>query len=218
MAENKINTLNTVAFKCPVCGSVEFNQFYLFDLWGKKRLVVPCGCKKGFVKITLKSDNKCLITVPCIACNEKHLFIRDIRELWSDRMLKLTCQHSGMDICFIGQDEIVRSSVDIYEMRMDILMNDIGYEDYFVNNTVMLNTIDRIHDIAEKGNLICECGSIDIELQMYYDRVELFCNKCHANGTIKAATNQDLKPTLRRESIVLCQDSAVPYKDLQIGK
>lgn len=218
MEENKINTLNTVAYKCPVCGSIEFDQFCLFDVWGKKKHTISCRCKKSSIIFFIKSGNKCVINVPCIACNEKHVFIREIKELWANNLIKLSCPYSGIDICFIGSDEKVRSSVDLYEMRMDVLMNDIGYEDYFVNNTVMLNTIDRIHDIAEKGNLICECGSIDIDLQMYYDRVELFCNKCKITEVIKAATNQDLKITLSRDSIVLCQDSFLNYSKAHASK
>lgn len=207
-----IDNLSTVAYKCPVCGSIEFNYISIFDFSGKKGYTVSCSCNKGFVKIITKSNKKCMISMPCIACNGMHYYTLEFATLWTERISTFTCPNTGIELCFIGNDDVVRKSVDQYELQMDLLMNDIGYDDYFVNNTVMLDTIDRIHDIAEKGNLFCQCGNDDIDLQMYSDRVELVCQKCRTYEVIKASSNQDLKATLSKECIILCHDYyEIPY-------
>ena len=201
-----IHELNTIAYKCPVCGSIEFNYISIFDFSGREAYTIRCSCGKGFVKMTIKHNKKCVATMPCIACNDVHLYTIALKSLWREEIVCFRCPNTGIELCFIGKDDIVRKSVDQYEMQMDLLMNDIGYDDYFINNTVMLNTIDKIHDIAEQGNLFCQCGSNSINLQMFYDRVELVCNKCQTYEVIKASTNQDLKRTLKKDSIVLCHD------------
>ena len=124
--------------------------------------------------------------------------------MWIEEIMSFKCPKTDIELCFVGNDDMVRQSVDMYEIKMDLLMNDIGYEDYFFNNTVMLETIDKIHDIAEKAGLYCECGSKDIDLQMFSDRIELVCKKCFAHEMVMARTNKDLKQTLKRDSITLC--------------
>lgn len=201
-----IDKINTVAYKCPVCGSIEFNNVSVFDFSGKRSYTIMCSCKKGFVKIRPKTQQKCTVTMPCIACNKVHSYTLSFKAFWTKKPITFHCPSTGMDLCFAGRDDDVRQLVDVYELEMDLLMNDIGYDDYFVNNTVMLNTIDKIHDIAEKGNLLCQCGSADIDLEMYSHQVELRCNKCSMTEMIKASTNHDLKVTLNKKSIILCQE------------
>ena len=201
-----INQVITIAFKCPFCGSVEFNTVSIFDFSGKKEYTVQCSCKDGFVKIAKGKNKRYTVSMPCIACNEVHDYVLDYKTLWLNDIFVLKCPDSKLELCFIGKDDNVRKSVDRYEMQMDILMNEIGYDDYFINNTVMLNTVDKIHDIAEKGNLLCQCGSDDISMEMFYDRVELTCNRCLVQTVIKACTNHDLKDTLTKDSIVLSDD------------
>ena len=50
----------------------------------------------------------------------------------------------------------------------------------------MLDSLNLIHDIAERGNLFCECGNDDIELLLLSDRIYLRCNLCPGNKIIYA--------------------------------
>ncbi|MGE4282134.1 MAG: hypothetical protein AB7G87_00275 [Clostridia bacterium] len=197
---------STIAYKCPVCGSIEFHNISLFDFSGKKEHTIECNCKRSFVKISIKKDGLCTLSVPCIACNVIHTYTVKFKELWLKRIMHFKCAKNKLELCYFGNDSAVRQAVDSYEMRMDKLMEDIGYDDNFANSAVMLRTIDKIHDVAERQNLFCQCGSQDIDLQILYDRVELMCNKCFTYEIIRACTNQDLKLTLQRNSIILSED------------
>ncbi|NLY42651.1 MAG: hypothetical protein GX066_01495 [Clostridiaceae bacterium] len=202
-----VRCLNTIAYKCPVCGSVEFNDISVFDFFNGKEYAIKCSCGRSAVKIITKVNKKCHIIVPCIACGCNHTYVLDLKVLLAKGILVFECANTNMELLFIGKDEEVRQSVDRYEMKMEKILSDIGYEDSFANSAVMLRTIDIIHDIAEKGDLLCQCGSRDIDLQILYDKVQLSCNKCFAYEFINACTNQDLKQTLCRGSIVLCRDT-----------
>ncbi|MDK2811277.1 MAG: hypothetical protein PWR27_1986 [Petroclostridium sp.] len=201
-----VNWLNTIAYKCPVCGLIEFNYISIFDFSGKKEYTIECNCGQSFVKIVTRDNREYTIIIPCIACNKVHSYVVNYKALWTKEIINFKCSKTKIELCFIGNDDAVRQALDRYEMQMDKLMNDIGYDNYFINSTVMLHTIDKVHDIAEEGNLFCQCGNYDIELQIHYDRIELMCSKCFTYEVIKACTNQDLKQTLKRDSIILCQD------------
>jgi hypothetical protein len=198
-----INSISTIAYKCPVCGSIEFNNISVFSFSRNRQKQIRCSCTESLTEITLLRDKKVSIKIPCIACNDTHSFIIDLKKLWTKDIISFNCPNTDIELCFAGNDDFVRQSVDVYEMKMDLLMNDIGYEDYFINNTVMLDTIGKIHDVAEKGDLYCECGCSDIDLQMLSDRIELICKKCFSYEILMARTNKELKQTLKRDSIVL---------------
>jgi hypothetical protein len=118
----------------------------------------------------------------------------------------LNCPETGMQLCFIGRDEPVRKKVDSLEEEYDELIDMYGYESYFKNTQVMFDSLNKIHDIAEKGNLSCECGSTGIELVLLSDRILLKCVKCSTSILFRAATNEDLKYILTRRHILLTDD------------
>jgi hypothetical protein len=76
-------------------------------------------------------------------------------------------------LCFIGADEEVRKRIDSLEKKFDELIDLFGYDKYFLNTQVMLDALNKIHDIAESGNLYCECGSNEVELLLYEDKINL---------------------------------------------
>lgn len=209
-----LNWFNTIAYKCPACGAIEFHNISLFDFSGKKEYTLPCMCGASLVKLITKDNRLCNILIPCIACNTVHTYTINFKDLWTKRIMCFKCTKTKIELCFIGCDDAVRKAVDLYEIEMDKLMEDIGYDNGFANSVVMLHTVDRIHDIAEKNNLLCQCGNYDINLRILYDSVELTCNKCFACETIKACTNQDLKLTLKRDSIIISDDICKKYLKL----
>lgn len=107
---------------------------------------------------------------------------------------------------FIGNDEDVRKKIDSLEREFDELINTLGYDNYFVNTQVMFDSLNIIHDIAEKGNLFCECGNNDIELLLLSDKIYLRCKRCPANKIIYASSNEHLKNNLQTKQILLMDD------------
>jgi hypothetical protein len=114
-----------------------------------------------------------------------------------------SCPRTGMQICFTGSDTDVRAKVDNLERELDELMNMFGYDNYFKNTRVMFDALNKIHDIAEQGNLLCNCGSSDVDLILQPDSIHLKCKKCSRSMVIYAATNEDLKNVLLMQQIQL---------------
>lgn len=198
-----IDTGITIAYKCSSCGTYEFYNASLFALLKKRECLLTCRCKRSGITISQNSYLKFNIRVHCIACAKDHLFEIDVKEVINRGISIFYCPKTGIQLCFVGNDIQVRQKIDYLEKELDEMIDAFGYESYFKNTRVMFDSLNRIHDIAEQGNLICECGCNDIELVLLSDRIQLKCSKCPGTSTVHAASNSDLKDILDIQQIFL---------------
>lgn len=211
-----IDTSVTIAYKCYSCGAFEFFNTTLFKFLQKKEHLFTCRCNNSSILIIQENRRTFRITIPCIGCGSEHTFILPRKDLLSKVVSVLYCPETGMQQCFIGNDEDVRKKIDNLERELDDLINLFGYDNYFKNTQVMFDALNKIHDIAEAGNLSCECGNRDIELIMLPDKICLKCTKCSGSKIIEASSNTDLKDILVRQQITLsCTCSNLPVLDIK---
>lgn len=201
-----IDTGITIAYKCLSCGTFEFFDVSLFGLSCKKGCSYTCRCNKSSILVYEDNARDYKIKIPCIACGKNHIYSLSRKEILLKDIHVFHCPETGMQQCFIGSDSEVRSKIDNLEKEFDELMDRFGYDSYFKNTQVMLDALNKIHDIAEQGNLACECGNNDIELMLSTDRILLKCRKCPGNAILQAASNEDLKDILMKRQILLLQD------------
>jgi hypothetical protein len=138
-----------------------------------------------------------------MACGEDHSFVVNRKELLRENTITFHCPQTGIPQLFIGRDKDVREKVDALEKDLDDLISFFGYDSYFCNTQVMIDTINKIHDIAQQEDLICECGSTDIEVFLLSDKIFLKCRECTGSKIIKAVSNEDLKNILKKNQLVL---------------
>lgn len=198
-----INTGITFAYKCSSCGTFQFNNISLFEIPQKEEIVFTCRCKGASLRIKKESPAIFKIVIPCIGCGSSHIYFVSIKEFIAQEIYIFNCPNTGIEQCFIGSDQIVRKKIDNLEREYDELINMLGYDNYFINTQVMFDSLNIIHDIAERGNLFCECGNNDIELLLLSDKIYLRCNLCPGNKIIHASSNEHLKVNLLRNQIML---------------
>ncbi len=197
-----ISTDFTVAYKCIACGAFDFISINLFGLLKQKYIKECCRCGQAHAEFKY-FDDKISVSVPCIACGTTHEYIINIQEIRRKKIIKFVCKNTGVEHCFVGNDYVVRQCVDSLEREMDSMMDTLGYESFFANSQVMLETINRIHDLAERRRLICQCGCREVGIHLHYKGVFLKCSKCFCYKYIPAASNLDLKITLSKKTIIL---------------
>lgn len=193
----------TIAYKCFSCGTFDFAKINLFKLFLNGNITSGCKCGKSRLEIEKLSKNEYRLTVPCIGCGSEHKHIISREALLANNIIIYTCQITGIKNCFIGKDDSVRKFIDKFEKELDGIIDGFGYDRCFENTQVMFDTLNKIHDIAEKGNLRCECGSDGIIVSMLRRGITLKCNKCSRTKFIPASTNNDLKKILQRDKIIL---------------
>lgn len=193
----------TIAYKCFSCGAFDFINVNLFKLFFQKGIVSTCKCGDAQMEICAIGKNEYSLTVPCIGCGTVHSNRLSKEDLINNDIKIYTCPNSGIKHCFIGKDEVVREYVDNLQKELDVMMDGLGYDKYFVNTQVMMDTLNKVHDIAEQKRLICECGCNEIMVSLLRKGIFLKCSRCSGAKFISASTNNDLKKTLQRRSITL---------------
>lgn len=202
-----IDTSITIAYKCSSCGSIGFYNASLFKLLKDGENNFSCRCKKSELTVT-GNESGYLVKISCIGCGNYHIYSVDRKEIIKKGIVVLSCPETGLQLCFTGRDEPVRKKVDDLEKQLDQLIDMFGYESYFKNTQVMFDLLNKIHDIAEEGNLCCECGNNDIELVLLPESIILKCRRCMLEDRIEAATNKDLMEIMQKGSILLTQEDS----------
>ena len=94
----------TVIYRCPHCGLSVVSVVGVFTLSGDM-VKLKCDCEESELIITRTSDGKVRLSVPCLACGEKHTFIISQDAFFEKKVLCLSCTYTGIEICFVGGKE-----------------------------------------------------------------------------------------------------------------
>lgn len=199
-----IDTRLTLAYKCHYCGTFEYSGITLFSIAGG-RYAISCRCGQSELCITEPTSGHYDIRLQCSACGQEHIYHSNHRDMLYRDINAFKCPNTGMQQLFAGRDDEIRRRIDSIEKEQDELIDCLGYERYFKNTRVMMDTLNMIHDIAAKGNLFCECGNDDVEVTLFPDCIFLKCRKCPGSMIVSAESNNDLKKILSYRHILLVQ-------------
>jgi len=199
-----VNTDVTIAYKCYCCGTYEFHNISAFRLPDKgKEIQLKCRCGKYSATVSESRSAIYTIYAGCMACGREHTHRISRKDMLGNSLSIFNCPETGIQHCFVGNDHEVRKKIDEIEKELDEMVDMLGYESYFKNTQVAFDSLNKIHDIAEKGNLYCRCGSRDIELVLFTEKILLKCRRCGRSIEIKTGSNEDLKHLLSSQRITI---------------
>ncbi|MDT3700105.1 MAG: hypothetical protein RO469_11835 [Thermincola sp.] len=181
-----------VAMRCPSCGKLDFHLISRFAFAKEGTLKVTCSCGAPKLTIGTKNRQQYWLQMPCVLCETNHLAYYKAKQLWSNEVTFFYCNDTDVELGFFGPDEKVRALAENYEHNLESLVDELGYDDYFINPEVMFEVLNSLHDIAEEGFLYCECGSYQIEIDIFPERIELQCKDCKTVTVVYAETEEDL--------------------------
>ena len=205
-----IETGALLAMRCPECGKLDYHYLSKFEFGRRKKVEIACKC--GFIKLVVNTSGPrerkiYVLQVPCVVCESKHTHYLSSRRFWSDEVSYLLCQETGLELGYLGAEEAVRELAVAQEEDIESLANEFEGEDrYFNNSEIMYEVLNRLHDIAEQGALYCQCGNLDVEVDIFPDRLELHCKECDSINIIYAETEEDLRVIKDIETIELTRN------------
>ncbi len=196
-----INSNINVGVRCENCGVVEVHGITFFQI-NNKELRLHCTC--GSEKLLIVNKNKTVqISIPCDICGINHVYRYGIRELLNGKNKKEVCPSKGNDSLWIGEKEWIEN--EIIQMESAMPLSDIKKNIFFNNPQIMMDILEWLYSLKDRDYLNCECGSEskDIGINLFSDRVELYCKKCTGLSVIYAETEEDLKNLLKTDKILI---------------
>ncbi|MFW6034650.1 MAG: hypothetical protein ACOCRZ_00195 [Halothermotrichaceae bacterium] len=191
------------AMRCPDCGRLDVHHINIFQLSGDRRLDFVCEC--GTRKAVLKRKGKKYISITyyCIICEKEHRVILPRGVFWARKHLNsLVCLDTDLNLGYFGSYKLIREELNRQQEELDSMADELGFDD-FANPEIMLEILDYLHDIAAAGGLYCECGSHNINIELFSEKLELSCNNCNSVRQISASTKDDLTRIKSLDEIII---------------
>ena len=189
----------TIAYLCPKCRRSVILERSVFQL-AAASAELPCPCGGSSLRVEVEGPYARL-SVPCPVCQKNHAVRCSTNDLFHRRAMAFSCSASGLDCCYVGEEQAVFSAVRRLEEAADKLENASGDEGIFLDEIVMQEVLGEIRDIAGRGGVSCECGSSAWRLQVHYSSVELICTDCGGALRIPAATESDIEDICCKSSL-----------------
>lgn len=181
----------TIAYLCPKCRqsvAMERTEFQLAAAPNK----IPCPCGGSTLRVELEADRASL-TIPCRYCGRDHHVRCSVHAFLRERALAFSCKATGLDCCYVGEEDAVFQALRRLEEAAEEIGENSEETGTFLNETVMMEVLGELKDIASRDGIACICGSKKYKVKIHYSSVELICADCGRKLRIPAVTGEDLE-------------------------
>jgi hypothetical protein len=198
-----ISTYTIVALRCSKCGKMELHSLSRFSCGKEGQVKLFCECGNCLMILARQGRNLYYLQINCLMCEMRHIFQIPGKEIWNKHVCSLICENTGLELGYFGNKEDVMQAIKHGERSIRELIKELGFDQYFLNPSVMSRVLERLRKIIKRGQISCSCGSGNLETEVLPDRVELKCPYCHAVGIIFAETASDLQKLQAMKGIEL---------------
>ena len=199
-----------IAYRCPSCGDTIYAFVGKFAL-SANLLRVKCSCGGSALDINITNDKKIRLSVPCIFCRQNHSFVVSESIFFGREKFLLNCPYAGMDIAFIGDEDVVNHEIERTANELstllknleaedlsDIQPQDVGEEEVLPDPAVYDTLKFVIKDLEEEGKLSCPCGEGPYDLRFTPTGMQAWCQTCGATHDFNVSS-----PTIAEEYLDL---------------
>lgn len=186
-----IDTACSVALYCQRCGRIHLQDIPLFSGHGCVPLV--CGsCGHTMGEAAFRPRRGLALNIRCGICgsgNRQQFSWNQLRHLSFE---KLYCAEDHFELGYIGRWQDIAEFLDFNAAEYDALHPGDG-EDFPERQQTMLEALNRVHDMADSGELACSCGSTRITASVIGEVILLECLACGSVCVLPARTSADLR-------------------------
>ncbi len=200
-----------IAYRCPDCGEAVVGLVGRFALSANMvRLKCSCGSEHT-LDISVGGGDKIRLSVPCLFCRQNHSYVVSEALFFDKDRFLLNCPYSGMDIAFIGDEDIVenelrRTGEELSQLLKNLEAEELSdiqpadmNEDEILPDPAVYDTLRFvIADLRDEGKLHCPCGEGPYDLRFTDTGLQVWCERCGATHDFNVTS-----PTLAEEFIGL---------------
>ena len=205
-----------ICYRCPDCGTATLGVAGDFARGGSI-IRLKCSCENApTLDLTLATDDKVKISVPCLLCKDSHTYIIPRQSYLLRDEINLSCPFSGQDILHIGSEEAVQKNLkrtgeelqrlltafDAEELS-DIQPSEVDEGDILPDPAVYDTLRFLIKDLEADGKIKCLCNEGEYDLRYCEGGVECYCVNCGAKHLFRAMTQTMAEEYLSLDEITL---------------
>jgi len=180
--------MRSFGYICPKCGKAQIHQRSQFAL-SAAAARMECECEKEALQV--ETDGvKFRLIVPCGLCGKSHQAECSAEQLLQGRGIGLSCPETKQLCCYIGEEHQVVAAMEGLAVRVE--KDKAETAEAFTDNVIMYEVLSELKDIAQRGGIICSCGSKEYAMQVGRACIDLICGKCGGRLRLNAATDEDL--------------------------
>lgn len=203
-----VRSIATLALYCLRCGQLHMHDISRFVLKDMRRLSLACNCGNHQATLIYGGRKQIFLDIPCGVCQTNHSICIPNKNFWHTKVEKLYCLPDNLELGFIGQRSYIEQMLADRRHEFECQYDEI--DDYDVlDPAVMVGVLNKIHDIAETGNIHCSCGRMAITAELAATSIVLVCKNCGARCIIPAGTSADLTQLATVNSIELSAQQPV---------
>lgn len=179
------------------------------------RLKCSCGSEMS-LDMNIISGEKIRLSVPCLYCRQNHSYVVSETLFFDKDRFLLNCPYSGMDIAFLGEEDVVSHEIVRTGEELSTLMKNLEAEELsdlqpedmdegeVLPDPAVYNLLKfLIKDLEEEGNLHCPCGEGPYDIRFTDTGMQAFCERCGASYDFDVKTVTMAEEYLLIDSITL---------------
>ncbi len=205
-----------IAYRCPDCGSAVVGLVGRFALSANMlRLKCSCGSELS-LDTTLARDEKLRLSVPCIFCKQNHSYTVSESLFFDKNKFLLNCPYAGMDIAFIGDEDVVNEEILRTGEELIGLMKNLEAEELsdiqpqemseaeILPDPAVYDTLRFVlKDLEDEGKVSCPCGEGPYDLRFTSGGMQVWCDNCGASHDFPVTSVSIAEEYLSLDEIVL---------------
>ena len=196
-----VNLEKTILVICPICGEIIENHITPFDVMSVFDVKCPV-CKNVAMKIEY-TGGEYKITQNCFICDTEHVFKTGYNAMWKKGIFSFGCSGSGLDICYIGEEDAVQKAMETLEIQLENMMKSIPQPQITELSGILKDAFNLLDKLLTDGKIICLCGEGKIGAFITSKGITLTCATCGSVEVIKMQSDEDLQKLKKRKSILL---------------
>ena len=185
-----IGTVCSIAVYCQRCGKIHIYDIPYF--FGTKRLALHCeSCGYERAVLLRCAGNKLELSVECVVCGTVTHKLFEIKNLRRLKFEKLFCSNDNFELGYIGRRRKIEEMLAFNQAEFEALHPEDG-KNFIEKQHILLEAVNRVHDMAAAGAVGCPCGSKEIAADIRGNSIILECCHCGRYYVLKVEDSGDL--------------------------
>ncbi len=191
-----INRETTLSLRCPACGLIIADYLHAFSFSGSRKIQPQCSCGQKKASLIWENNDEYKLVYLCAVCEKEHILSFSGQEFWGDNPRPIKCSETDVQLGKLGPQKDLAG-------RLEAIAEKMQGNDFFINPDLVLRFLDRLQGLVLDGQLGCLCGSREVHVDLFPDRIKLICQNCAGEVVLSACREEDLENLIRRNAVFI---------------